>query len=278
MDLSPQWAATRRRNGDRHSPYRAFSQSFGGEEGKPDRWCWREIQFPAVLRPEKIAQYAPVWDASTLSFAGIADELRPLDRGYDSVWPLVGIKANRIIFDNDTSFGVSVLYESAADLSSLPLNARFPTQWEHVLGITVDTWVVYNRDHNVFKKINVDTWRDYNNLRSTKTGIDLVAAVASGDSTGAACFLAGNVGNGGDFWNALRDNCPEELSKIFVRAGLDSPEANFKVWQTQYQGGIRSISASGAEFNQGYIWKGELLPPPTEAEWFINPSRRRRSK
>jgi hypothetical protein len=54
------------------------------------------------------------------------------------------------------------------ELSSLPLNARFPTQWEHVLGIMVDQIVFYNRDHVVFKKVTVGTWRAYNDLKRSK--------------------------------------------------------------------------------------------------------------
>lgn len=120
--------------------------------------------------------------------------------------------------------------------------------------------------------------QDYINLAGNKKGIDLVTAVANGEPASAACFLAAHVGNVGEFWNALRDNCPEELAKIFVRAGLDSSEATFKVWRTGYDGGIRSISARGADFNEGYIRNGKeaLLPLPTEAEWFIGTGRVRR--
>jgi hypothetical protein len=276
MDLSPRWAATRRLDGNEHPPYWAFSQSFGGEDGIPDSWYWREVHFPAVLRPELIAHYAPIWDAATLNSVGIADELRPIDRGYDSPWPLVGIKATRIIFDSNTSFNVNILYQSDAELSSLPLNALFPAQWEHVLGIVIDSLIVFNTNHVVFRKITADAWREYNKVAANKKGVDLVTAIAGSDSASAACFLAANVGTVGEFWNALRDNCPDELKRIFVLVGLDSSEASFKVWRTGYDGGVRSISIRGADFSKGYmgnLGKG-LLPLPTEAEWFIKTGRR----
>ena len=189
MDLSPPWAATRRQDGDRHSPYWAFSEFFEGENGNPDSWYWREVQFPAVLRPEIVAQYAPIWDAATLNSVGIAEELRPIDRGYDSPWPLVGIKATRIIFDSNTSFNVNILYQSDAELSSLPRNAMFPTQWEHILGIVIHSLIVYNRDHIVFRNTTADAWREYNKVAGSKKGVDLVAAIANGDFSKRRVFL-----------------------------------------------------------------------------------------
>jgi hypothetical protein len=163
------------------------------------------------------------------------------------------------------------VYENDAELSSLPVNARFPTQWHDVLGITSDELIIYNVDHTIFRKITADAWRDYNTLAGNKKGIDLVTAVVNGEPASTACFLAAHLASAGEFWNALRDNCQEEIMQIFARAGLDSSEANFKVWRTGYSGGIRSVSARGAHFNEGYMWNGKeaLLPLPAETEWFI---------
>ena len=170
---------------------------------------------------------------------------------------------------------MNILYQSDAELSSLPLNALFPAQWEHVLGIVIDSLIVYNTNHVVFRKITAHAWHEYNKVAANKKGVDLVAAIADGDSASAACFLAANVGCASEFWNALRDNCPDELKRIFVLVGLDSSDANFKVWRTGYDGGLRSISVRGADFNKGFMWSlGEgLLPLPTGAEWFIKTGR-----
>jgi hypothetical protein len=266
--LSRHWVKLLGNDAKEMAPYWLLSDRENNQ-----RYRFRKPEWPALLVPAEITYYRPWLSEERLKENGFRDELRPLglSRGFKKLWPLSGLGPSRMIL-----FGSQpcLVYEDLQPAKLEGLNVvQCPPEWEDLLAITEDEFIVYNENHFLCKQVNGALWNSFKDFSQGKTVESLIREIASSSSKFAAPLFLSAAGYSTEYWNALRDNFRSAFTTLFELIEFGKPDATrIAVWRDQYEGGLRHISPTGAKFTGGYLSRRpseSILPMPRDPYWFL---------